>query len=147
MATSPLVNRIDLPSGPQAAPIAREFITRSFADREAVEVRELLRLAASELVGNAVRHAGGARSISCSAVGGAIVVEVEDGGGPFALAVEPPGDGEACSGRGLFLVWALGCGLGSGPVRGGGKWVRAEVVTELPAQAPALGRPFVVARL
>ncbi|WP_201260908.1 ATP-binding protein [Embleya scabrispora] len=135
----PTTSRIDLPPGPEAAAAAREFVAISSTAHGAGDVVDVLRLVASELVGNAVRHGGGARSISCVVGDRGVVVEVVDGGGPFALRVEPPPDEEDCCGRGLFLVWALGCGLGSGPVRGGGKWVRAVIATELDMNAGEFG--------
>ncbi|GCD93653.1 ATP-binding protein [Embleya hyalina] len=125
------VHRIDLPPGPEAASAAREFVAAWSTGCGQGNVVDVLRLVASELVGNAVRHAGGARSISCVVGDQGVVVEVVDGGAPFALGVEPPADDRDCCGRGLFLVWAMGCGLGSGPVRGGGKWVRAVISGEL----------------
>ncbi|MFI6584212.1 ATP-binding protein [Embleya sp. NPDC050493] len=147
MPRLPATSRINLPPGPEAASLARDFVAIAGAARGASAAVDVLRLAASELVGNAIRHAGGARSISCEVVDGVVVVEVVDDGAPFALSVDPPEDDDECSGRGLFLVWALGCGLGSGPVRGGGKWVRAEIVPEPPGPGAALAAPFVVARL
>ncbi|MFE5329804.1 ATP-binding protein [Embleya sp. NPDC056575] len=132
MTSPPIVHRINLPPGPQAASIAREFVTQRVMHGR-TEFVDVLRLVASELVGNAVRHAGGARSISCAVGEQGVVVEVIDSGEPFALGVEPPADDQDCCGRGLFLVWAMGCGLGSGPVRGGGKWVRAVISDEVAA--------------
>ncbi|WP_439674125.1 ATP-binding protein [Embleya sp. MST-111070] len=136
------VHRIDLPPGPEAACMAREFVALWSSGCGRGDIVDVLRLVASELVGNAVRHAGGARSISCVVDDRGVVVEVVDGGGPFALGVEPPADDRDCCGRGLFLVWAMGCGLGSGPVRGGGKWVRAVVATELGMSAGEFGAAF-----
>ncbi|MFE3198029.1 ATP-binding protein [Embleya sp. NPDC059237] len=133
------VRRIDLPPGPEAASVAREFVAHWSTGCNQGNVVDVLRLVASELVGNAVRHAGGARSISCVVGDQGVVVEVVDGGGPFALGVEPPADDRDCCGRGLFLVWAMGCGLGSGPVRGGGKWVRAVISGELVAHDTEFG--------
>ncbi|MGW9206959.1 ATP-binding protein [Embleya sp. NPDC055664] len=133
------VRRIDLPPGPEAASVAREFVAQWSTGCNQGNAVDVLRLVASELVGNAVRHAGGARSISYVVGDQGVVVEVVDGGGPFALGVEPPADDRDCCGRGLFLVWAMGCGLGSGPVRGGGKWVRAVISGELAAHHTEFG--------
>jgi anti-sigma regulatory factor (Ser/Thr protein kinase) len=93
------------PAAPsRARRFARDVLTRHGADEEALERADLL---VSELVTNAVVHAGTPVSLSVAVVDGTAHVEVQDGG---AGEVTPrnPGDGPGRpGGYGLWLVESL----------------------------------------
>jgi anti-sigma regulatory factor (Ser/Thr protein kinase) len=106
--------RIVLEDDPRAAGIARRFL-RTFLERVEVpdEVAATAELCLSELVTNAIVHAGG-RSELRATVDGALTVSVRDHGGD-ALDAAPDDDLDPLRvhGRGLQLVEALADRWGS----------------------------------
>jgi anti-sigma regulatory factor (Ser/Thr protein kinase) len=106
--------RIVLEDDPRAAGIARRFL-RTFLERVEVpeEVAATAELCLSELVTNAIVHAGG-RSELRATVDGALTVSVRDHGGD-ALDAAPDDDPDPLRvhGRGLQLVEALADRWGS----------------------------------
>ena len=81
----------------------------------------------SELVGNAVRHAPGALSISISAADGKVCLHVIDDGPGFNQRPELPSDIWSESGRGLFLISALAENLTVEHLAGFGSYIKVEL--------------------
>jgi hypothetical protein len=105
--------------------------------RQAAPPGDDLALVVGELVGNAVRHAGGDILLVIEDVGGAWRVEVRD------TSADPPrmqpGSLDAESGRGLLLVDALSTTWGWSACQGGGPWAKV-VFAELAAPVQATSR-------
>jgi sigma-B regulation protein RsbU (phosphoserine phosphatase) len=99
---------------------------RALADFS-VEQEQNLHVIFSELVGNAVRHAPGALSISISNCGGKPYLHVIDDGPGFDQRPALPSDVWAESGRGLFLISALAENLTIKPLAGYGTYVNVEL--------------------
>lgn len=77
-----------------------------------------------ELISNVVRHTPGPARVSFGVEDGIVVLDVEDRGAPFSSKVSfngyvKPPEATAESGRGLFIIRALGRGLAVEPTRGG----------------------------
>ena len=89
----------------------------------------------SELVGNAVRHAPGALSISISTSAGKVCLHVIDDGPGFDRRPELPSDVWSESGRGLFLISTLAERLTVEPLPGFGSYVTVEL--QLPTRQVA----------
>lgn len=103
--------RVRIGGGPRAAGRARGELARLKTDLGGAGV-ETLRLLVTELVANAVRHAGAAAVELVVAVGSETVrVEVANPGAPFKPRVGRAGR-EAESSWGLFLVDRLSDGWG-----------------------------------
>ena len=92
-----------------------------------VEEEQNLHVIFSELVGNAVRHAPGALSISISTSGGKPYLHMIDDGPGFDQLPALPSDVWAESGRGLFLISALAERLTVTPLAGYGTNVKVEL--------------------
>jgi sigma-B regulation protein RsbU (phosphoserine phosphatase) len=94
-----------------------------------LEQEQNLHVIFSELVGNAVRHAPGALSISISTAGGKPFLHVIDDGPGFNRRPALPSDIWSESGRGLFLISALAETLTIKPLAGYGTYVNVELQT------------------
>jgi len=129
-----------LPSSPIAAAVARRFITTTLSDWQLGAMVDDAVLGGSELVTNAVLHAGGPVALRLCVSGGDLLVEVADPLAPERSAVEAHStldhDGEPdarMTGRGLALLAALAdaWGVATRPRPGGGDgkvvWFRLEV--------------------
>ena len=68
-----------LPADEASAGTARRFVARSLSGIEGADVREAAVLLTSELVTNAVRHAGGECVLVVDVDGGRVRVEIHDG--------------------------------------------------------------------
>jgi anti-sigma regulatory factor (Ser/Thr protein kinase) len=112
MVDSPGIASIDLSLQPAGAREARRFLVRQLTPQVPTETVEVATLCTSELVTNALRHAGdGGVRLTVDQDGHRLRVEVEDGAA-HALPVRGharPGD---TSGRGLAIVEALGADWG-----------------------------------
>jgi hypothetical protein len=105
--------RCDLEPGPDAPRRARSAVAEFCAlHGVAAAGQEVAELVASELVTNAVRHAGTAITMTLRLVGPLLRVAVRDGAGGQVLPVQRV-DEAAESGRGLLLVEALAVRWGS----------------------------------
>lgn len=117
-----------LAAQPASAGEARTLVT-SFCCRHHLEaLRDDLCLVATELVANAIRHAGTEVTLRLGTVKGGVRLEVEDGSlRPLRLRVAAPSDE---GGRGLLLVDVLASRYG---VEGGaqGKRVWAELLLDV----------------
>jgi serine phosphatase RsbU (regulator of sigma subunit)/anti-sigma regulatory factor (Ser/Thr protein kinase) len=94
------------------------------ADESAVNDAELI---FTELIGNVVRHAPGAARVSLDSPGGRLVLAVEDAGPGFVYRPRPAADGQAESGRGLFIVAALAEDVRVSPGATGGARVEVQL--------------------
>lgn len=117
--------RAILPPGPAAAGAARRFARAALDAWHLDGAVDTVELVVSELVTNAIRHAGppaaGAPVWLVLDWGGDVIrVEVHDGDARHTPTPNPPQVDElAEGGRGLALIQALGLRWGCGPVRAG----------------------------
>jgi anti-sigma regulatory factor (Ser/Thr protein kinase) len=114
---------IELPSGPRAAAAGRSAVRAvlrdwGYRDEEWIHTAQVV---ATELVANAVRHAGGCLGLAVSARGGVVTISALDGAAAAPLRREP----SAAGGRGIVLVEALTEAWGVEPLeRGKRVWAR-----------------------
>jgi anti-anti-sigma factor len=94
-------------------------------DRFRQRFRDDARLVASELVSNALRHAGGAPELRLEWTGEQLVVAVCDPDPRPPKVLDPPA--AATGGRGMQLVAWIASRWGSAPAAGGGKLVWASL--------------------
>lgn len=108
---------LTLPPNPRSAADARRFVERILRGWRCPDAVELTQLLVSELVSNAVRHAGTPIRLVLRVRDGRVSVEVTDGASdpPRPRLAEP--DSEA--GRGLFLIDQLARDWGVRPERRG----------------------------
>lgn len=97
------------------------YLRRHATEPDAVAIAEIT---VSELINNAVEHAGGNVWVSLEWTGLSPVLSVHDLGPLFALDVVNP-DVSSLRGRGLWLVSTLASDLAVAAKRGGGKQVSA----------------------
>lgn len=105
--------RITLPPDPSAPRQARRLLRTTLADWHLDGLADLAELPASELVTNALLHAGTAIDFELSLRAGTLRVEVRDHAA--SLPVNRLHDREASVGRGLALVEALAARWGTRP--------------------------------
>jgi anti-sigma regulatory factor (Ser/Thr protein kinase) len=116
-----------------APPFRRHFrrvidvLTAEGSDRFAAE------LIFGELVGNVVRHSPGPIEVRLEFSDRTTILSVTDEGEPFDPAAELPEDPWADSGRGLFLVHALGSPMEIKPRPERGKTICVELDLRLVA--------------
>jgi anti-sigma regulatory factor (Ser/Thr protein kinase) len=109
---------VRLATGPAAVPEARGHVRETIRSWEVPIDPDAAILLTSELVTNAVRHAGGPAVtlvITCSR--GQLRVDVHDASPCMPAVADAPADAE--SGRGLLLVAALSAGWGCYPTPAG----------------------------
>ena len=130
-----------LPSAPASVSAARAYARESLdAWGTPADVRDDAVLVTSELVTNAVAHAGGTQMVCrLRAGGGRLSVEVEDQARARSFPVPRTPGHDSQNGRGLLLVEAL-CrqwGVREAP-RGHGRitWAELALPALTPAQAP-----------
>ncbi len=129
-----------LPPTPVAVPVARRRVREAIAAWPAVlaipEVAHTVELVVSELVTNAVRHAGH-QSIGVRAQpsGGVVRVEVSDASRDAPKPALPDEDSEG--GRGLFLIGVLADRFGT-TTTDSGKCCWAEIDASVPPSAGAV---------
>lgn len=104
------------------------MLTRQLSAWGLTRITDDVELVVSELVANAVEHAGGVRSIALTALNGCVRVEVSDGDPtPPTLRMADPTQPR---GRGLQLVAAVSQDWGVRPADGG-KVVWAELRSDV----------------
>ncbi|HEV2122657.1 MAG TPA: PAS domain-containing protein, partial [Chloroflexota bacterium] len=107
------VNKISLPADPRSASAARRFVRDVLTEWEEREVAELVELLISELVTNAILHAGSAVDVSVQRRSGRLRAEVADGSDKRPVARGH--DDTSTTGRGLELIEALATAWGVTP--------------------------------
>lgn len=107
---------LTLPCDPRSAAEARGFVEQRLSSTWAASLSETTLLLTSEIVTNAILHAGTMVEVAIRVLTDRVRVEVWDSGGgsPSRRAAAP----EDASGRGLSLVEALSSAWG---VRGAGR--------------------------
>lgn len=94
---------IELPTRPESARAAREFLAGATCDRHEARVLDEAQLLVSELVGNAIRHGAPPIEVEVCCVGReSLQVRVRDSGTGVPLPRDA--DSAAEGGRGLALV-------------------------------------------
>ena len=91
-----------LPPDPRTPREARRVLRQYLASLASGDVADAVVLAVSELVTNAVEHAGTRVELRAGTDGGCLRIEVADGSGDMPRNTEPRPD--AVGGRGLHLV-------------------------------------------
>jgi anti-sigma regulatory factor (Ser/Thr protein kinase) len=129
-------SRVALPGAPESAGRARRFVTSALAAAGRDDACEVAVLLVSELVSNAVLHAGTDLEVVVRLLPDRLTVEVHDGGG--GLAVRRNYSATSGTGRGLVLVEELARDWGT-VVTDGGKFVWFEL--DLTTPAPVGGKP------
>lgn len=129
-----MIEVLELAPEPPSVARARRWSADLLARHGVDASSDTVLLLVSELVSNAVVHAGTACTLRLS-LEGCVRVEVRDGSD--ALPDLPTGsDPLATSGRGLHLVRALSTTCGVQPLPGGGKQVWFELPLPGPVGAP-----------
>jgi serine phosphatase RsbU (regulator of sigma subunit)/anti-sigma regulatory factor (Ser/Thr protein kinase) len=124
--------RLTLDADVDAVPCARRFVTAALAGTDAADLAVDAELVVSELVTNAILHAGAPVDVSLAVAGRTVRIEVRD---PVRVSpVRGLAGADAMTGRGLGLVAALTSGWGTEP-RGDGKVVWAELSLDAPLAA------------
>lgn len=134
--------RILVPGDPSAVAFARDRIltyVRAWEVPLDEEIREGVRLVASELITNAVVHGGGFATVGLYYADGRLLLVVHDGNPGEARREYATGDDEA--GRGLALVEFLATRSGWEPTARGKKvWAEFDVPTPMPTAGGGLLR-------
>lgn len=111
-----------LGADPQSASEARTLVVTFCADHQVDALSDDLCLVATELVANALRHAGTEMTMRLRMIRGGVRLEVEDGS-IRPLRPRPAGPADE-GGRGLLLVDALSSRYGvEGEAKGKRVWV------------------------
>ncbi len=111
-----------LPPHPQSASEARALVTAFCGEHDVASLSDDLCLVATELVANALRHAGTDMTVRLRTIKGGVRLEVEDGS-VRPLRPRPAGPSDE-GGRGLLLVDALSSRYGvEGEAKGKRVWV------------------------
>ncbi len=103
----PLVAQIDLPARPTSPARARDFVGARLGEWGAMGVLEQTMLCVSELVTNAVVHAGARVHLELRCGEGVLRVDVRDTGRAVLPSVRAAAGMDDTHGRGLFLVEIL----------------------------------------
>lgn len=120
-----------LPPRPSSASVARELVISFCSEWHVEGLISDLSLVVSELVGNAIRHAGTDMVVRLALIEGGVRLEVHDGSTrPLRPRVAAPTDE---GGRGLLLIAALSSryGVAGEP---DGKLVWAELLVHVPVR-------------
>ena len=113
---------------PASVALARGFVTSHLERHDLLRILNEVRLVASELATNAVRHAQTPFSVSLAQDGADVTLAVSDGSARLPLPAQP--DVLALGGRGLFMVATYSAAWGVTPEPGGGKSVWATFSAE-----------------
>jgi anti-sigma regulatory factor (Ser/Thr protein kinase) len=115
--TLPTMLRRHLPPHPTSVGEARRIVRRLLATAGQVDLVDPAELLVSEIVTNAVLHAGTSIDLRCTLVDHSLLVEVDDGGQQLPSSREY--DSTVCSGRGLVLLEQVAERWGVIPTFGG----------------------------
>jgi serine/threonine-protein kinase RsbW len=111
-----LLAAFTLPAVPESAGAARRRVRAALISRGLAGVAEDTQTIASELVANAVQHAGSPVDVALIIAGSVLVIVAADSS-PVPPVIKKTSDGE--SGRGLIIVDAVADRWGSWPSRAG----------------------------
>ena len=111
------MNKVSLPAEPRSASAARKFVRDVLTEWEEREVADIVELLISELVTNAILHAGSAVDVSVQRRSGRLRAEVADGSDKRPVARGH--DDTSTTGRGLELIEALATAWGVTPSAAG----------------------------
>lgn len=118
----------ELPAVPASVATARGFIRRHLEEHDLAHLEDDVRLVASELVTNALVHAGTAFVVTLRGTPGRVLLTVRDGSS--AVPVPPPaGTALEPGGRGLAIVAELSDEWGTVRIHGQAKSVWASFAT------------------
>ncbi|MFD6971388.1 SpoIIE family protein phosphatase [Streptomyces sp. NPDC059949] len=124
---------------------ARNFVEEQLIVWQREEMTDSLQLIVSEIVTNALIHAGSDVDVRLRSFDDHVRLEVRDSGSnppvPSPLALDEEENAEAEHGRGLLIVEALGGAWYSSP-NGRGKTVSLDMPVEVPEEPAADGSPF-----
>ncbi|MFE7182175.1 SpoIIE family protein phosphatase [Streptomyces erythrochromogenes] len=124
---------------------ARTFVQEQLTVWDREEMADSLQLIVSEIVTNALIHAGSDVDVRLRSFDDHVRLEVRDSGSnppvPSPLALEEEENAEAEHGRGLLIVEALGGAWYSSP-NGRGKTVSLDMPVEAPEEPAGDGSPF-----
>jgi hypothetical protein len=123
---------VTLPPEVASTPRARIFVRTALTGILPGDVVALAELCVSELVTNAVLHAGTPLRVHVAPVAGGLRISVHDGSTAMPLRVRH--SRTAATGRGLALVAAVSSAWGVESEAAGGKTVWCELATEEPQQ-------------
>lgn len=136
MRTSePLAAATDLPSDARSAPAARAFVREVLSGSRVESVLDAAELCVSELVTNALLHAGTRMRLEIAPAGSGVRIGVHDGSD--AVPTLARHTSTASTGRGLAMMVAVADAWGVEPDGQGGKTVWCEL-TERRADVPDL---------
>ena len=130
------IRELALGPEPDAVPRARRFAGRATADVGRTQLASDVELVVTELVTNALLHAGLPVVVRITPIDSGVRVEVEDS--TRQAPIPAISSTEAMTGRGLALVSAVARAWGVEP-GGLGKTVWCEVVESAPAEPPPAG--------
>lgn len=131
-----MTEQVTLPATPLTVRRARQYVADTVVGMGLGRLRTTAELLTSELVTNALVHAGTEISLSISRSGDRLRVEVGDGGAMIPASAPPGHDGE--NGRGLQLIDAVATDWGVDPAEGGKLiWFELSAAVE-----PALSADF-----
>ncbi|MFL6180099.1 MAG: ATP-binding protein [Actinomycetes bacterium] len=99
-----LVVAVSLPAEPSSVRRARQLTRSTLNGRECVDLAELV---VSEMVTNALQHAGGVCTLRLQYWPGRVRLEVEDGNPVLPVPSRSPPDAMQSSGRGLRVIEAV----------------------------------------
>ena len=109
---------LQLPCHPSSVTVARHFVRDTLMAWNLPRMVEDAQLGTSELVANAVRHAGTGLHLSIRG-GDMVTISIRDGDPQLRRPVVPEGDYLAESGRGLHIVAAISADWGIVSEHGG----------------------------
>lgn len=116
-------HRTELPAEPASAGVARAFVRDRLDEHGLGHLTDDMRLVVSELVTNALSHAGTPFTVTLDGDGVSVWVSVRDGSTLAPVPVADPG--LALDGRGLAIVDEVSHDWGVATGDGGGKAVWA----------------------
>ena len=144
MSDDALTAHTDLAGTPHSAPLGRLFVREHLRRRLAAEVLVTAELLTTELITNAVRHAGTSIHLGVTCDADNLLVTIEDHSPVAPVERQAIADDVTVSGRGLRVIAALADDFGWSPLPGGsGKvtWFALALTQALPEQRGHDGLP------
>lgn len=104
--------RLELPPAARSVPLARRWVADQLVDGPASDLVDAAELLTTEVVTNAVLHAGTILTVTLTTTASGVRVSVADGSG-VPVVRRPPPSPTATTGRGALLLDALAARWGS----------------------------------